>query len=272
MTEIKNSSCDQNLEAQNRLDIAALSDAVIEIAKQAGEAILAVYHSVESYNTEKKADNSPVTDADIVADKVISQALSQLTPEIPILSEEALVDFEIRKEWQTYWLIDPLDGTREFIKRNGEFTVNIALIEAGRPVFGVIHAPVKEVTYFGYGQTACKEVAGNRVKIQPKSANPIKISVSRSHRCEKIDALLQEFNNYEVKTVGSSLKFCWLAEGEIQYYPRANSISLWDIAAGEAILRAAGASMTDWEGNQIDYTPSPSFRAPAFKAWFGDFN
>ncbi|SES91335.1 3'(2'),5'-bisphosphate nucleotidase CysQ [Thorsellia anophelis] len=249
-----------------------LSDPVIEIAKQAGAAILEIYQSVETYTTEKKADDSPVTDADIAADKIISKKLRELTPQIPILSEESLIDFETRKTWQAYWLVDPLDGTREFIKRNGEFTVNIALINQGRPVFGVIHAPVKEVTYFGFNHKAWKEMSGQRIQIKPKSANPIKISVSRSHRCQQIDELLAKLNNFEVKTVGSSLKFCWLAEGEIQYYPRANSISLWDIAAGEAILTAAGANMTDWEGNQIDYTPSPSFSAPPFKAWFGDFN
>lgn len=243
---------------------------IIAIAKDAGKAILAVYESVDTYQTQQKADDSPVTAADYAADEVIQKALKKLTPHIPILSEETLIDFEIRKNWQAYWLVDPLDGTREFIKRNGEFTVNIALIVDGRPVLGVIHAPIKAVTYWGYDNVAFKEIDDQVIAIHPKSSSPLKVSVSRSHRCDKIDALLASMKAYEIKTVGSSLKFCWLAEGVIQYYPRANSIGLWDIAAGEAILIAAGAKMTDWDGNIINYTPTDSFKAPPFKAWFGE--
>lgn len=243
---------------------------VNQIALTAGNAIIAVYDNHLTANVTRKSDNSPVTDADIAADKIIQSELKKLTPDIPILSEESLPDWQTRQHWSTYWLVDPLDGTREFIKRNGEFTVNIALIINGRPVLGVIFAPAKNLLYWGANQQAWRSIDGNHERISPKTNSPFYVSVSRSHRCNKIDEYLNTLSDYEIKTVGSSLKFCWLAEGEIQLYPRANSISIWDIAAGEAIVLASGANMTDWQGNTIDYSPKESFAAPPFKAWFGD--
>lgn len=224
--------------------------AVIAIAEQAGQAILNIYQQPASVtnNVRFKADQSPVTAADLAAHQVISQALTALTPSIPILSEEAAdIDWQIRKTWQRYWLVDPLDGTKEFIQRNGEFTVNIALIDQGEPVLGVICAPVLQKTYYAsQGQGAfLKQPDGTRPIQVNSDTKPslIKVVGSRSHPSPKLADYLAQWPKSQLQAVGSSLKFCLIAEGTADIYPRFGPTMQWDTAAGHIIALEAGASV-----------------------------
>jgi 3'(2'), 5'-bisphosphate nucleotidase len=225
-------------------------NAVIAIAEQAGQAILNIYQQPASAtdNVRLKADQSPVTAADLAAHQVITQALTVLTPDIPILSEEAAdIDWQIRKTWQRYWLVDPLDGTKEFIQRNGEFTVNIALIEQGEAVLGVIHAPVLDKTYYasqGQGAFLKQVTAIRRLNVNTvPSAKIVKVVGSRSHPSPKLAEYLAQFPQQQMMPVGSSLKFCLVAEGSADIYPRFGPTMQWDTAAGHIIALEAGASV-----------------------------
>ncbi len=230
-------------------------DAVCNIAKLAGEVISKIYQEKDfSTITDFKADNSPLTLADKNAHEVIVHGLQPLYPTIPIISEEGEnIEYDIRKDWKTYWLIDPLDGTKEFIKRNGEFTVNIALMENNHPVLGIIFVPVTQVLYWG-GK------AIGSFKKEGKEAQPIKVSNringltavgSRSHGGE--NKLLVKYDIKEEINIGSSLKFCMVAEGIADIYLRENPTMEWDTAAGQAILEGAGGKMTTIEGLEFPY-------------------
>ncbi|HYG06564.1 MAG TPA: 3'(2'),5'-bisphosphate nucleotidase CysQ [Stenotrophomonas sp.] len=222
----------------------ALGEAVIGIAQAAGAAIMTVYR--DGFSVQTKDDASPLTQADLAANRVIVDGLSRLTPDIPVLSEEsAQVPWEQRRGWTRYWLVDPLDGTREFIKRNGEFSVNIALIEAGVAVFGVIQAPVDGRVWHawrGHGAYRRDADSSNELRLQvraPASA-PLRVAASRSHRGERTEALLARMGAVDVIAQGSSLKFCRIADGELDVYPRFGPTSEWDTAAGQCVLEAAG--------------------------------
>src|SRR5690606_4171870 len=192
------------------------------------------------------ADDSPLTAADLAAHHLIVKALTALTPELPILSEEAAdISWDIRKNWQRYWLVDPLDGTKEFIKRNGEFTVNIALIEHGEPVLGVIHAPVLNKTYYaskGEG-TFVKTSAGVTPAKVSIPSEVIRVVGSRSHPSPDLAGYLAQLAQHEMVPVGSSLKFCLVAEGAADVYPRFGPTMQWDTGAGHIIALEAGASV-----------------------------
>ncbi|MDP5185690.1 MAG: 3'(2'),5'-bisphosphate nucleotidase CysQ [Alishewanella sp.] len=221
---------------------------IIQIAEQAGAAILTVYQKDSSdFNITDKADTSPLTAADLAAHQLIVQALTALTPEIPILSEEAAdISWEIRQQWPRYWLVDPLDGTKEFIKRNGEFTVNIALIEQGEPVLGVIHAPVLERTYSaakGIGSFV-KNASGSLPIQVSKPGEVIRVVGSRSHPSPDLAGYLAQFPQHEMVAVGSSLKFCLVAEGSADVYPRFGPTMQWDTGAGHIIALEAGAKVS----------------------------
>lgn len=217
---------------------------VIRIAREAGKIILKHYQSPD-LDVLHKEDHSPLTIADKESDYWIRTELSQLTPSIPILSEEsAIPPYEERKSWKEFWLVDPLDGTREFLKRNGEFTVNIALVREGVPVLGVIFAPVQALLYFGeQGSGAWKQVGEEEPKkIAFQKADPSKplvVAVSRSHISPREEAFLQKLSIREILRVGSSLKFGLLAEGVAQVYPRNGPTMEWDVAAGDCLYRAA---------------------------------
>jgi 3'(2'), 5'-bisphosphate nucleotidase len=217
-------------------------EAVIDIAHRAGAAIMQVY--ANGFDIEHKADDSPVTSADLAAHRLIVQGLSELTPDIPVLSEEsAQLPWETRRQWQRYWLVDPLDGTREFIKRNGEFSVNIALIEEGLPVFGVVQAPVTGVVWHGTrGDKAYRRVGEQQslIATQVPPASPLRVAASRSHRSARTEELLARMGEIELVAQGSSLKFCRIAEGTLDVYPRLGPTSEWDTAAGQCVLEAAG--------------------------------
>ena len=223
---------------------------VCQLARNAGDAIMQVYDGIKPMEITSKQDDSPVTAADIAAHTVILEGLLALTPDIPVLSEEAPPGWDVRQHWQRYWLVDPLDGTKEFIKRNGEFTVNIALIEKGKPVLGVVYAPVMKVMYCAAEGKAWKEECGVRKQIQVRDARP---------------PYLQQLGEHQTTSIGSSLKFCLVAEGHAQLYPRFGPTNVWDTAAGHAVAAAAGAHVHDWQGKPLDYTPRESFLNPGFR-------
>jgi len=251
----------------------ALLESVLPIAQRAGREILAVYHGDE-FDVEKKGDDSPLTAADLAAHRVIENGLSELTPDIPQLSEEGgEPPFETRRQWQRYWLIDPLDGTKEFIQRNGQFTVNIALIENGYPVLGVVHAPDLAADWYGADGVGAFKREGHgqsrRLATVPAQTEKLRVLVSRSHRTPEVDAMLDRMDDFEPVSMGSSLKFCIIAEGEADFYPRLGPTSEWDTAAGHAVLIAAGGRVTDLALDELLYNTKASLLNPHFLA-FGD--
>lgn len=242
-------------------------EAICQLAREAGDAIMQVYDGHQPMEVTSKADDSPVTAADIAAHSVIARGLQALTPDIPLLSEEDPPGWEVRQHWQRYWLVDPLDGTKEFIKRNGEFTVNIALIEQGKPVLGVVYAPVLKVMYSAAEGKAWKEESGVRNPIQVRDARPPLVVISRSHAQQdtELQEYLTQLGEHQTTAIGSSLKFCLVAEGQAQLYPRFGPTNVWDTAAGHAVAVAAGAHVHDWQGRTLDYTPRESFLNPGFR-------
>jgi 3'(2'), 5'-bisphosphate nucleotidase len=251
-----------------------LIDALAQIVDQAGREILRVYET--DFDVATKADDSPLTQADLAAHRVIRAGLNALTPNVPQLSEEAtLPDFDTRRGWDRYWLIDPLDGTKEFINRNGEFTVNIALIENHKAVVGVVGVPVQDVIYTGdvlAGRCERRDRDGARqLRTRAMDAtHPLVVVASRSHggqRLEEfIDALQSNFDSVERSPVGSSLKLCILAEGRADLYPRLGPTSEWDIAAAHAVLEAAGGAVWKFDREPIRYNTKEALLNPEFLA------
>ncbi len=247
---------------------------VIAIAKAAGVAIMQVYAT--DFNVVKKDDNSPLTQADLAAHNVIVSALKLLTPHIPILSEESeAIDSDIRREWQLYWLIDPLDGTREFVKRNGEFTVNIALIAKHSSVLGVVYAPVTELLYFAAnGQGAYKQIGSGTalpIHTRPFNIERLVVAGSRSHSDHHYQRFLHNIHvatgaTPELISMGSSLKICLVAEGAADVYPRLGPTFEWDTAAAHCILQEAGGEIVDTEGIGLRYNTKQTLLNPVFFA------
>ncbi|QNH20376.1 3'(2'),5'-bisphosphate nucleotidase [Xanthomonas sp. GW] len=224
---------------------ADLRETVIAIAIDAAAAIMAVYAT--GFEVEHKADASPLTQADLAAHRIIVEGLERLTPDLPVLSEEsAHIPWDVREHWTSYWLVDPLDGTREFVKRNGEFSVNIALIHQGAPVFGVVQAPVDgRVWHAVRGEQAYRRDGFRDTALNTRrpASVPLRVAASRSHRDPRTDALLLRMGETEVIAQGSSLKFCRIADGELDVYPRFGPTSEWDTAAGQCVLQAAGGTL-----------------------------
>lgn len=244
-----------------------LAAAVAEIAVAAGRAILEIYQ--QDFEVTHKADQSPLTQADLASHRVIRDALARLTPDIPLLSEESAdIDFDTRAAWPEYWLVDPLDGTKEFINRNGEFTVNIALIRGHQPSLGVVYVPVTGVTYVGViGGGATRQVAGGRpepIRVRVPCAEPVRVVGSRSHANPRLQHCLAPLGNYELLSMGSSLKFCLLAEGEADLYPRLGPTSEWDTAAAHAVVLAAGGQIVTLENRPLQYNLKASLLNPDF--------
>ncbi len=218
---------------------------VSDIARRAGQEILAVYSS-GTFATTRKSDDSPLTLADTRAHRAISSALQALTPEVPVLSEEgASVDWAVRAAWPRHWLVDPLDGTKEFLHQNDEFTVNVALVVGDAPVLGVVYAPALELLYSaGSGLGAWKEQRGTgavRVQSGPRPAGTaLVVAESRSHPSAELEAYLKTIRVERRIQVGSSLKFCWVAEGKADIYPRFGTTMEWDTAAGDCVYRHSG--------------------------------
>lgn len=249
------------------MDLASLSLVIVELAQAAGTKIMQIYDTAD-FNVDHKQDNSPLTVADLVSHQTIVTALQELTPQYPILSEEsAKLDFAERSQWQTYWLVDPLDGTKEFIKRNGEFSVLIALIHQHEPVLGVVHAPALQKTWYAsLGNGAYLEVA--QAEPEPLSTREpsdlVTIVGSRSHAGASLDEFVQQFENYELISMGSILKACLVAEGKADFYPRLGLTSEWDTAAAQIIVEEAGGTMLDLNGQALKYNSKDSLLNPHF--------
>lgn len=228
----------------HKIDVEILN----QIAFEAGKEILEIYE--QDFEVFTKDDKSPLTLADKKANEVIVAALKKNFPEIPILSEEGKnIPYEVRKNWEFFWLVDPLDGTKEFIKKNGEFTVNIALIHNGKPVAGVIYAPVLDRFYFAKnGEGAFKREKGETTKIsgeKPKEGQALKVVASRSHPSPELEEYLETLTIDSFVAIGSSLKLCLVAEGKAHIYPRLGPTMEWDTGAGHAILNEAGCETLD---------------------------
>ncbi len=265
-----------DLSDKTDLSLEQLCHQCVDIARHAGDKILEVYNS--EYSIEHKDDKSPLTDADMAAHHAIVDRLAALTPDIPVLSEEsAKLPFAQRSQWQTYWLVDPLDGTREFIKRNGEFTVNIALVHQHQSIIGVIHVPVLKTDYFAWlGGGAFKiDNAGDATPIRVKKLDGGKLTVagSRSHGSEAMQTYMQQLSQQlgepELLSMGSSLKFCLVAEGKADLYPRLGLTSEWDTAAAHCIVEQAGGFVTRTDMSPLRYNTKDSLLNPFFFV-FGD--
>ncbi len=236
--------------------IKELIDEVIEIAKQAGDKILEVYNDVDNFNVETKDDNSPLTRADREANKIICAALEQLDPQFPIISEEnKAIDYETRKDYEYLWMVDPLDGTKEFIKRNGEFTVNIALIHKNRVIAGVVYAPVLDEMYYGIkNQGAFRNKDQRTEALQAasyrKTDEELSIVCSRSHLNEDTQNFIEAYSNPIKVSKGSSLKFLILASGDAHIYPRLAPTMEWDTAAAQIIVEEAGGQVIQAENGE----------------------
>lgn len=248
-----------------------LLEQVLAIARAADDAIMAVYG--RAFDVTIKQDHSPLTEADRAAHDVIWQGLQALPPTYPILSEEDVEGFSGVGDDGRYWLVDPLDGTKEFIKRNGEFTVNIALIEHGAPVLGVVTAPVTGVAYLAAEEVGAYKIApdGQRTRLQvagrPAEGAMWRVLGSRSHHDPALTDWLAALGPYQMQPMGSSLKSCLIAEGQADVYPRFGPTSLWDTAAAHAIVHRAGGRIVTLDGQPLHYaTPSQTLNPP-FVVW-----
>jgi 3'(2'), 5'-bisphosphate nucleotidase len=262
---------------------AQLVSDLISLVKQAGRIILQLYETQGTGVAEKSQMSAaaPVTEADVAAHRFIVERLRLLSPLLPVISEEADAPlYEERQKWPSFWMVDPLDGTKEFISRNGEFTVNLALVTGRRPVLGIVHAPVLDLTYHALlGEGAFKQKAdGNpiRVSVTHRGNGSPRIATSRSHPGELLEGFLSQVESFELIKMGSSLKFCLVADGSAHLYPRLGPTMEWDTAAGQCIVEAAGGQVTTVEGTPLVYNKK-DLRNPDFVAsgggpdWWGKY-
>lgn len=244
----------------------SLLQSIQALAHDAGDAIMQIYQ--QDFAVAYKDDQSPLTAADLAAHEVIVKGLEALTPGIPILSEEDVQAFQGPNQEGYYWLIDPLDGTKEFIKKNGEFTVNIALIHQGQSVLGLVYAPAQGLTYSAAkGMGAFKQNSLGKVQIHAlahQPGTPWRIVGSRSHGNDAIQPWLAQFNDHSLISMGSSLKLCLVAENLADLYPRFGLTSLWDTAAAQCVVEEAGAQVLDLQGGRLGYQNSAQILNPHF--------
>lgn len=251
----------------------ALMPQIIDIIRDAGEQVMAVYAT--DFETFTKEDASPVTEADTAAEAIIKPALEALLPGVPVVAEESAAAGDVPQVGnEPFWLVDPVDGTKEFLNRNGEFTVNIALIVDRKPLLGAVLAPALDTLYTGIvGQGATKQIgnaAAKAIKVRPEPAEGITIVASRRHGDPEIlEKFLAGRVLHETKNAGSSLKFCLVAEGSADLYPRFGPTCEWDVAAGHAVLAAAGGRVTFEDGRPFTYAKKADFLNPHFTAWGG---
>ena len=254
-------------------DLAELLPQVLAAVAAAGTAILEVYAT--AHEVEYKADDSPLTRADRAAHDILAARLAAIAPRVPLLSEEATGNHApaVRGPWREYWLVDPLDGTREFISRNGEFTVNVALVRDHRPVLGVVGAPALGLTYYAAeGLGAFRRPDGGPPESirARRAALPLVVVGSRSHRGSSLDGVLAQLGPHELRPMGSALKFCLVAEGSADFYPRLGPTSEWDTAAAQAVLEAAGGAVTTLDGTPLRYNERDTLLNPHFMAYGDD--
>lgn len=262
---------------------------MVDVARKAGEAILEVYQ-LEDFGVETKSDDSPLTKADLAAHNIICKSLTDKYPDIPFFSEESEVPpFEQRQQWQRYFLVDPLDGTKEFINRNDEFTVNIALIENGRSVIGIVYVPVINRMYAGYSPVEVSEriawveekgerrniatrtmtrFQGSETKAVDDGVEPVTVVASRRHGSDEMEVCMSNLNKFypelETRNMGSSLKLCLIAEGQADLYPRLAPTCEWDTAAAHAVVEAAGGLVVDADFNPLLYNQKDELLNPYF--------
>jgi len=259
----------------NHLNLTTLLDTVNQMAQTAAERIMEVYAT--PFEVTQKSDKSPLTLADMAAHETIVTGLKAITPDLPVLSEESTdISAEERASWQRYWLVDPLDGTREFIKRNGEFTVNIALIDDHKPILGVVYVPVTNVSYFacqGEGAFKClPDSSPEPIRVRSCPKNSLIVAGSRSHANQHLQKFLDSVEEeIELVSIGSSLKCCLVAEGKADIYPRFGPTSEWDTAAAQCVVEQAGGYLTDIEMQPLRYNTKESLLNPYFLV-FGDAN
>ncbi|MDE0539203.1 MAG: 3'(2'),5'-bisphosphate nucleotidase CysQ [Rhodospirillales bacterium] len=239
---------------------------LLDTAREAGRAILGIYET--EFEVRAKDDASPVTEADVLSESIILPVLREITPEIPIIAEEAYAAGD-RPDVSggEFWLVDALDGTKEFVKRTGEFTVNIGLIRDNLPVFGIVHAPAMVTTYWG-GENGVFRQSGDGaaepIAVRAPGEEGLVVMTSRSHRANE-EEFLEDYTVRDEMHAGSSIKFCLVAAGEADFYPRLGPTCEWDTAAGHAILRAAGGSVRTLDGGDLKYG-KPDFLNPFFLA------
>jgi 3'(2'), 5'-bisphosphate nucleotidase len=254
---------------------------LVHLADQAGQAIMEIYQRNSPVQQARKSDSSPLTEADLAANAILVAGLIAQWPHIPVLSEENLNQFALGERPPVYWAVDPLDGTKEFIKRNGEFTVNLALVVDGEPQIGVVGAPAQGLTYLGcagsswYGAPIARKrsAAGwEDIRVSGYSPGahaprPLRVAMSRSHPSPELAAWLAPWGALEARDVGSSLKFCLVAEGAVDVYPRLGPTCIWDTAAGHALVAAAGGRVCHLNGEDLRY-PTPAHTLnPFFVVW-----
>ena len=240
-----------------------------DLAREAGRAILDIYDT--QFTVTRKEDRSPLTQADMRSHEIITRELRSRYPHIPVLSEEGKeIPYSVRQKWSQFWLVDPLDGTKEFIKRNGEFTVNIALIEKHTPLLGVIYIPVPDLLYIANVTEGCWEISkGSRRRLYmspPVGDTPIRVVKSRSHPSPNLERFLECLPSYEILHRGSALKFCAMAACQADFYPRFGPTWEWDTAAGHAIVSAAGGVVVDLTGKSLTYNKPELINGPFLAA------
>ncbi len=248
-----------------------LLPAVVDLSLAAGAAIMKVYDT--DFAVEHKDDRSPLTQADLAAHEVLVEGLERLAP-YPVLSEEsAAIPFARRREWHTYWLVDPLDGTREFVKRNDEFTVNVALVHEHEPVLGVVYAPALRLCYYAArGQGAWRrreEGAPEAIRVAPEVRDPVLVAGSRSHAGDSLKRFLERLGPHRLVSMGSSLKLCLVADGTVDVYPRLGPTSEWDTAASHCVVEVAGGAVTGTDLRPLRYNTREALLNPHFLV-FGD--
>jgi 3'(2'), 5'-bisphosphate nucleotidase len=246
----------------------AWAEPLLALAREAGAAIMRVY--AQDFVVSQKDDRSPLTEADMASHHLIVADLHKLAPGIPVLSEESAdIAWDTRRGWRRYWLVDPLDGTREFVKKNGEFTVNIALVEDGEPVLGVVYAPALDELHYGvrgHGAFVCAGEEHLPISVRRPATVPLRVAGSRSHMDERSAAFIAALGEHTLLGMGSSLKFCRMAEARLDVYPRFAPTSEWDTAAGQAVLESAGGVVLTLDGAPLRYNSKESLLNPAFLA------
>lgn len=252
-----------------------LLPAIVKLAKEAGKEILTIYQRSEKVAVHLKKDQSPLTVADLIANQIIINGLKKLTADWPVLSEESpSIAMAERANWQRYWLVDPLDGTKEFLNKGDDFTVNIALIENQQPVLGVVYIPVEQCCYFAGDQGAFKQEGENsskKIHTRIPAVPPLIVAASRSHGLNELQVFLNQMGDHTIVNRGSALKFCLVAEGIADLYPRFGPTSEWDTAAGQCIVEKAGGRVTDLTGQVLRYNTKDSLINPQYMV-VGDIN
>lgn len=249
----------------------AMMHSIKYLSEEAGRAIMDVYAT--DFSVEQKEDFSPLTAADMASHHAIAAGLAKLTPDIPVLSEESgSITWEQRREWPCFWMVDPLDGTKEFVKRNGEFTVNIALIGGHDAVLGAVHVPAKGETYIAARGLGAHKSAGGAtapISVTSPAAKPLRVAGSRSHGNEQTQRFIERMGDTEMVAIGSALKLCLVAEGAIDIYPRFGPTSEWDTAAAQCVVEQAGGKVTETNLEPLRYNAKESILNPFFLV-FGD--